>query len=124
MCDHNLSRSLTDSVATILKPIYCGSHSFLKWTLNLFVQVSNFPFKRRDNVLLDENGKCPDCIAVLDVDDYYGCVYKQNDKKFYGSSGQKKKMKQSIPFMTNLRIASFELDLDKKSLIEFLMHMV
>ena len=73
MCDHNLRRFdglCTNNIKTYLL------HAFVSKMDTEFIrqQVSNFPFKRRDNVLLDENGKCPDCIAVLDVDDYYGCV--------------------------------------------------
>ena len=87
-------------------------------------QVSNFPFKRRDNVLLDENGKCPDCIAVLDVDDYYGCVYKQNDKKSFMVVVDKEDETIYTIYDEFTYGTCFELDLDKKKFNRVLMHMV
>ena len=78
-------------------------------------QVSNFPFKLRDNLLLDENGKCPDCIAVLDVGGYYGCVYKQNDKKSFMVVVDKKEVETMYDIYDQLGYSTyFEWDLDEK----------
>lgn len=83
-------------------------------------QVSNFPFARAGNLILDENNKCPDCSVVLEEDNVYGFVYKLSQNESFMTVIEKAEINNIYDIYDELLNCQFyQLNLNEKKLKRF-----